>query len=57
MFIDHNIAVPVVQLHVDYYTPARVSDVHEVKSRLLKSEAAKLNFVYEVRRPGEGGHH
>ncbi len=53
VFIDHNIAVPVVQLHVDYYTPARVSDVLEVKARLLKSEAAKLNFVYEVRRPSE----
>ncbi len=53
VFIDHNIAVPVVQLHLDYYTPARVSDVLEVRARLLKSEAAKLNFVYEVRREGE----
>src|SRR5512140_777258 len=53
VFIDHNIAVPVVQLHVDYYTPARVSDVLEVKARLLKSDAAKLSFLYEVRRQGE----
>jgi acyl-CoA thioester hydrolase len=53
VFLEHNIAVPVVQLHVDYYSPARVSDLLEVKARLLKSDAAKLNFVYEVRRTGE----
>jgi acyl-CoA thioester hydrolase len=53
VFIEHNIAVPVVQLHVDYHTPVRVADVLEVKARLLKSEAAKLNFCYEVRRQGE----
>jgi acyl-CoA thioester hydrolase len=53
VFLDHNIAVPVVQLHVDFYSPARVSDLLEVRARLLKSEAAKLSFVYEVRRAGE----
>lgn len=53
VFLEHNIAVPVVQLHIDFYAPARVSDLLEVTARLLKSEAAKLNFVYEVRRTAE----
>ncbi len=53
VFLEHNIAVPVVQLHIDFYAPARVSDLLEVKARLLKTEAAKLNFVYEVRRVTE----
>ncbi len=53
VFIEQNIAVPVVQLHVDYFAPGRVSDVLEVTTRLLKSEAAKLHFYYEVRRENE----
>jgi acyl-CoA thioester hydrolase len=53
VFIDQNIAVPVVQLRVDYFAPARVSDVLQIGARLLKSEAAKLLFTYEVRREGE----
>jgi acyl-CoA thioester hydrolase len=52
-FIEHNVAVPVVQLHVDYFAPAHLSDVLEVNARLFKSEAAKLNFSYEIRRQGE----
>ena len=52
-FIEHNVAVPVVQLHVDYFAPARLSDVLEVNARLFKSDAAKLNFSYEIRRQGE----
>lgn len=53
VFIHHNIAIPVVQLHVDYFSPARVSDVLEVRARLLKTESAKLHFQYEVRRQDE----
>ena len=52
-FIEHNVAVPVVQLHVDYFAPARLADTLEVKARLLKSEAAKLIFEYEIRREGQ----
>jgi acyl-CoA thioester hydrolase len=53
VFIEHRVAVPVVQLHVDYFAPARLADTLEVKTRLLKSEAAKLLFEYEIRREGQ----
>jgi acyl-CoA thioester hydrolase len=53
MFLKHNVAVPVVQLHLDYFAPACLSDVLEISARLFKSEAAKLLFAYEVRRQGE----
>ena len=53
VFLEHNVAVPVVQLHVDYFAPARLADTLEVKTRLLKSEAAKLIFEYEIRRQGQ----
>jgi acyl-CoA thioester hydrolase len=53
-FINESLAVPVVQLHADYFAPARLSDVLEVSARLFKSEAAKLNFHYEIRRESDG---
>ena len=53
VFLEHNVAVPVVQLQVDYFVPARLADTLEVKARLLKSEAAKLIFEYEIRREGQ----
>jgi acyl-CoA thioester hydrolase len=53
VFFEHDVPAPIVQLHVDYRMPARMADVLEVTARLLKSEAAKLEFDYEVRRQGE----
>ena len=52
-FLAQRVAVPVVQLHVDYFAPARLADTLEIRARLLKSEAAKLVFDYELRREGE----
>jgi len=52
-FIEQAIAVPVVQLKLDYFAPARLADTLEIKARLLKSDAAKLCFEYEIRRQGE----
>jgi len=54
VFLEHRVAVPVVQLRVDYLAPARLPDVLEVTARLSKSEAARLDFDYEIRRQGEG---
>lgn len=51
-FIEHHLAVPVIHLHVDYFAPARLSDTLEVTARLFKSDAARLDFEYEVRRKG-----
>ncbi len=53
VFLEHSIAIPVVQLNVDYFAPARLSDTLEVRACLLKSEAARLRFLYEIRRKGE----
>jgi acyl-CoA thioesterase FadM len=53
VFFEHNVAAPVVTLHVDYLAPARLADVLEVTARLFKSEAAKLEFAYEIRPEGQ----
>ena len=53
VFLEQRIAVPVVQMQIDYYAPARLPDVLEVRARLYNSEAAKLSFFYEIRRQGE----
>jgi acyl-CoA thioester hydrolase len=53
-FIEHRVAVPIIHLHVDYLMPARLPDVLEVSARLFKSESARLDFDYEVRRASDG---
>jgi acyl-CoA thioester hydrolase len=53
-FLKQEIAVPVVQLHVDYFSPALWTDTLEVTARLCRTEAARLDFRYEVRRAGPG---
>ena len=49
-FFAHNTPAPVAQLHLDYIAPARLTDTLTVTARLFKSEAAKLEFEYEIRR-------
>lgn len=49
-FLEAGIAIPVVQLHVDYFAPAQWNDVLDVRTRLYASDAARLDFRYEVRR-------
>jgi len=53
-FIDHSVAVPVVQLHVDYLSPARLRDRLLVVTRLFQSESAKLEFQYVIRSEESG---
>lgn len=52
-FIERRIAVPVIHLELDFLAPARLSDTLAVTARLLKSESARLDFDYEIRRQGE----
>jgi acyl-CoA thioester hydrolase len=52
-FFAWNTPAPVAQLHLDYIAPARLTDTLKVTARLFKSEAAKLEFEYEVRRQGD----
>lgn len=49
-FFAHNTPAPVAQLHVDFIAPARLADTLAATARLYKSDAAKLEFEYEIRR-------
>jgi acyl-CoA thioester hydrolase len=42
-------------LRLDYLAPARLADTLTVTARLFKSEAAKLEFEYEIRRQADRG--
>jgi acyl-CoA thioester hydrolase len=53
-FIEHLTGVPVIHLSIDYLVPARLTDTLEVTVRLLKSESARLDFEYEIRRETDG---
>jgi len=53
-FLRNHVAVPVIHLRLDYFVPALLEDTLEVTARLLKSESARLDFDYEVRREGDG---
>ena len=53
-FFAHSTPAPVAQLHVDYLAPARLADTLTVTARLFKSEAARLEFEYEIRRQSDG---
>jgi acyl-CoA thioester hydrolase len=52
-FIEKRIAVPVIHLELNFLAPARLPDTLEVTARLLKSDSARLDFDYEIRREGE----
>ncbi len=49
VFRKENVAIPIVNLWIDYKQPARLEDVLTVTTRLLKPESAKFEFHYEVR--------
>jgi acyl-CoA thioester hydrolase len=49
-FIEQRIAVPVIRLELNFLAPAKLADTLVVTSRLLKSDSARLDFDYEIRR-------
>lgn len=53
VFIAQRIAIPVIHLEVNYFAPARLPDTLAVSVRLFKSESARLDMEYEIRREGE----
>ena len=53
VFVEHRLAAPVVHLSVNYLAPARMDDLLTVTARLLRSEAAKLEFTYEIWRSSD----
>ncbi len=52
-FFAHHTPAPIAQLRVDYLAPARLTDTLAVTARLFQSEAAKLEFEYELRRQSD----
>jgi len=53
VFIERQIAIPVIYLEVNFLAPARLQDTLAVTARLFKSESARLDFEYQIRRAGE----
>ncbi len=47
-FIHEQIPVPVRQMQIDYYRPLRFDEEFEVKTILHWSDAARINFEYEI---------
>ena len=53
-FIEQQIAIPVIHLEVNFLAPAKLPDTLTVTTRLFKSDSARLDFDYEVRRQADG---
>jgi acyl-CoA thioester hydrolase len=47
-FIREQIPVPVRQMQIDYHRPLRFDEEFEVKTVLRWSDAARINFEYEI---------
>ncbi len=47
-FIREQVPVPVRQMQIDYYRPLRFDEEFEVKTILHWSDAARINFEYEI---------
>jgi acyl-CoA thioester hydrolase len=53
-FIREQVPVPVRQMQIDYHRPLRFEEEMEVKTTLHWSDAARINFEYEIRNaPGQ----
>ena len=50
VFLENNIGAPVVGVWADFLSPAMANDILDVEARLYKTDGAKLEFGYEVRR-------
>ncbi len=47
-FIREQIPVPVRQMQIDYHRPLRFDEEFEIRTTLHWSEAARINFEYEI---------
>jgi acyl-CoA thioester hydrolase len=47
------ITAPIVQLHVDYFSPARLGDEVTIVGKMLWCDGARMNIEYEVRSEGQ----
>jgi acyl-CoA thioester hydrolase len=53
VFLEQHVAVPVIHLELDFLAPANMTDTLAVTARLFKSDSARLDYAYEIRREGE----
>ncbi len=54
VFLENHLVAPLVKTSVEYISPARMSDVVRITTRLLDSEGAKLEFEYEIVHDDDG---
>lgn len=47
-FFREGVVAPIRQLHLDYHLPLQLHDQFTIKGELHWSEAARLNFTYEI---------
>ncbi len=47
-FFREGVVSPIRQLHLDYHLPLQLHDKFTIKGELHWSEAARLNFTYEI---------
>ncbi|MBI1784559.1 acyl-CoA thioesterase [Candidatus Sumerlaeota bacterium] len=47
--------LPAIHASCDYLSPAKYDDLLEIDTRIKTLTRAKVEFIYEVRRRGEGG--
>ncbi len=48
-FIREQVPVPIRQMQIDYFLPLRFEEEFEIKTILHWSDAARINFEYELR--------
>jgi acyl-CoA thioester hydrolase len=50
-FIQHAVAAPIVQMHLDYQAPLRFDETMDIEINLHWNEALRLDFSYRIRGP------
>jgi len=46
--IENGFAIPIVQLHIDHFHPLKYDELIRIKTLCHWTEAAKINFGYEI---------
>ncbi len=47
-FFREGVVAPIRQLHLDYHRPLQLHDLFSIKGELHWTEAARLNFTYQI---------
>jgi acyl-CoA thioester hydrolase len=49
-FIRERLQAPIVQLHVDYFAPLRLSEIVTIIAKMIWCDGARSNIEYEIRK-------